>query len=297
MRELHGVVPDSEDSIPSLKRDILLFDKFHLSYLQDPMPKDIEVYRAYRNDLDFLRSRDVMLDFDDATMFEAGFQANWALGRDFQETLMSGPPRENPIDAIADFVVKFRELRNSDLKDDYMVRHLSTTLNGSPGFDVVPICKVPLPEILTTPDCRSEQVLTVALEALPFPDATCSWESILDFKASLHDKLWSFRRFLKTLSTTHQTEAEIKDDIEWSVNEYRKAMEIHHIKASESFFEVYVIPAVELVEDLAKFNWSKIGRGALAVTKRKVELLETEMKAPGRECAYVFEARKRFGAH
>jgi hypothetical protein len=31
------------------------------------------------------------------------------------------------------------------------------------------------------------------------------------------------------------------------------------------------------------------------VKKRKVELLEAEMKAPSRECAYVFDARKRFG--
>jgi hypothetical protein len=33
----------------------------------------------------------------------------------------------------------------------------------------------------------------------------------------------------------------------------------------------------------------------MAVKKRKVELLEAEMKAPGKECAYVFEARNSFG--
>ena len=33
-----------------------------------------------------------------------------------------------------------------------------------------------------------------------------------------------------------------------------------------------------------KFNWSKIAKGALQVGKRKVELMEAEMKAPGREC-------------
>ena len=79
------------------------------------------------------------------------------------------------------------------------------------------------------------------------------------------------------------------------LNEYSKAMHLHQIKASNSFLEVYVIPAIEIVEDLIKLNWSKIAKGALAVKKRKVELLEAEMKAPGRECAYVFEARKRFG--
>jgi hypothetical protein len=73
------------------------------------------------------------------------------------------------------------------------------------------------------------------------------------------------------------------------------AMKLHHLKAGNSFVEVYVIPVIELVEDLAKFNWSKIAKGALSVNERQVELMEAEMKAPGRECAYVFEAQKRFG--
>jgi hypothetical protein len=33
----------------------------------------------------------------------------------------------------------------------------------------------------------------------------------------------------------------------------------------------------------------------LSIKNRKVELIEAAMKAPGRECAYVFDARKRFG--
>ncbi len=79
------------------------------------------------------------------------------------------------------------------------------------------------------------------------------------------------------------------------LNEYSNAMKVHHLKSSEGFLEVYALPAVEVAEDLFKFNWSKIAKGALSVSKRKIELLEAEMKAPGRECAYVFDARKRFG--
>jgi hypothetical protein len=79
------------------------------------------------------------------------------------------------------------------------------------------------------------------------------------------------------------------------VNEYAKAMRIHHIKASQSFVDVFVISPLEIIENLVKFKWSKIAKGALSVDKRRIELLESEMKAPGRECAYVFDARKRFG--
>jgi hypothetical protein len=140
-----------------------------------------------------------------------------------------------------------------------------------------------------------ESVLEVALTALPAPDESSAWEDILNFKADLHDKQWGFRRFLRSLSLKQPTESEVRDEIEWMVNEYAKAMHVHNLKASPAFFEAYVIPGLEFIEDIVKFKWSKIAKGVVAVKKRKVELLEAEMKAPGKECAYVFEARKRFG--
>ena len=76
----------------------------------------------------------------------------------------------------------------------------------------------------------------------------------------------------------------------------RKGHANHKIKASQSFLDVFVISPLEIIENLVKLNWSKIARGALQVRKRRVELMEAEMKAPGRECAYVFDARRRFGS-
>jgi hypothetical protein len=66
------------------------------------------------------------------------------------------------------------------------------------------------------------------------------------------------------------------------------------IMASQSFVDVFLIAPLEIIENLVKFNWSKLAGGMLSVNKRKVELLEAEIKAAGRECAYVFDARKRF---
>jgi hypothetical protein len=72
-------------------------------------------------------------------------------------------------------------------------------------------------------------------------------------------------------------------------------MAIHHVKASKGVFEAVVIPAMEVVENVAKFNWSKVAKGIISAKIRKVELLEAEMKAPGHESAYVVEAKQRFG--
>lgn len=96
------------------------------------------------------------------------------------------------------------------------------------------------------------------------------------------------------MTNAPRTEGEVRDELEWCLNEYGKAMRICKIKARHSFVEAYLIPALEVFEDLLKFNWSKIVKGAISVQKRKVDLLEAEMKAPGRECAYVFQAGERF---
>ncbi len=71
-------------------------------------------------------------------------------------------------------------------------------------------------------------------------------------------------------------------------------MTIHKIKAAQSFLDVFVITPLEILENLVKLNWSKIAKGTLSIRKRTIELMEAEMKAPGRECAYVFDARKTF---
>jgi hypothetical protein len=92
-------------------------------------------------------------------------------------------------------------------------------------------------------------------------------------------KLWAFRRFLRGLAGTTKTEPEIRDEIEWSLNEYQRAMNLHRLKTTRSALELFVIPPLEFAENLLKLNWSKIAKGALSIRKRKVELMEAEMNA------------------
>jgi len=180
---------------------------------------------------------------------------------------------------------------------DLIIRIRAEALT-TPEYDVVPVCRTALPTTIQPPTegltyrGYSESVLSVALQAFPSPDDSCSWQDILDFKAEMHDKQWAFRRFLNDLATKPQKEAELRDDIEWMLNQYGKEMNRFKLKRSVSFMETYVIPTVEAFES---FKPSAFLKGLVSIKKRKIELLEAEIKAPGRECAYVFDARKRFG--
>jgi hypothetical protein len=144
---------------------------------------------------------------------------------------------------------------------------------------------------------QTESTLRVTINSLPLPSNDSPWEDVLNFKKDMRDnKLWDLHRFLRDLSTKRQTEAEIKDDIEWTLNEYGKAMRLHRLKFAQSAIEVYLIPALEILENLMKFKWSEIAKALLSAGKREIEMLEEESKLPGRECGYIFHAQERFAS-
>jgi hypothetical protein len=182
----------------------------------------------------------------------------------------------------------------NDLVSDLWPRLLSSTISRKTTFQTAPICKAQLPPSLKyNPTIINplHNVLTVSLQAFPVPDETCAWQDILDFKAEMRDKPWSYRRWLNDLAAKQRTDAEIRDDIEWSVNEYEKAMTLLKLKASASFMELYLVPTVEAFETLKPSAFLK---GLVSVKKREIAMLEAEANAPGGECAYVYDARKRF---
>jgi hypothetical protein len=295
MREVHGAVhaPMFEANPglfhASLKQHALMFNQLHVVSLDDFLRDRIiggspEERDSLISSMAFLRERGFLVDFfwGDVHNLVPGSITEY-----FREYCRTAPI---PVDELA-------------MHNDYcnfLVRSVSCIL-GEGDSNVVPLLTgqspLSLNHTLETSglDMQNSDVLRIAIEVFPVPGDQSSWQDILDFKGEARDKLWHFRRFLHTLATKKQTEAEIRDDIEWTLNEYRKAMEIYELKSSQSSIEVFVVSPLEIIENLVKFNWSKIAKGTLQVWKRKVELMEAEMKAPGRECAYLFDVRKRFG--
>jgi hypothetical protein len=302
MRELHGVIDLSEGDLSSLKRQALLFDRFHIATLTSSRAQDIEVCVAEAADLAFLRAQNLIVDIDMDKRIEGHMQSIVLRDTEFLRTVHSGPDQDkDPLAALEYFVQRSKNMLTRELQSDYMVRYLAadmknTTETGN-TIDVVPICRAPLPTKLMSADGRTEQVLSIALEAFPAPDETCAWQDILAFKADLRDKHWDFRHFLRTLATKPPADSDFQEEIEYFVNRYQRAMEAHKLKASRTAFEAYVIPAIEFLEDSFKFKVSKLAKLVVSAKYRKIELLDAELKAPGFECAYVFEVRKRFGQH
>lgn len=314
MRRLEGVMNIGLRDAYSLKKYSLLFDKLHLVEVSGAaFFYDMMYETGFRNtgtaaaQIDYLQEQGFVAIIDDG----AYSKIIHSIEED-AESLRFGINFVNASQIVSDAIMadfktaerkrSWENLRKSpeigDALSDSCVRLISSRLwKKNADNDIVSICRTELPVNIYQKMDHLEAILRVAFSQFPTPGEGSSWQDIFDFKHEMHDKQWNFRRFLHTLATERQTEAEIRDDIEWTLSEYTKAMNIHHLKAGESFVEVCVIPVIEFAEDLVKFNWSKIAKGVLGIKKRQIELMEAEMNAQGRECAYLFDAQKEFGTN
>ena len=268
-----------------LKRQALLFDRFALWG-----PNWSRIAEQTRADLDFLLSANVVYEVDLAKVVSS--IKSIPTGRNLGVLaslydLKGGQPSFTLTGNPGDWPAR-----------DLFTRFIAEWIPKKDAEAFIPVCEGSFYgayERQTAEDTQQE-VIEVALTEFPVPDETrCSWPDILEFRQESHDKKWTFNRFLRTLASTKQTPAEIRDDIEWTINEYSKAMQVHGLKSSSGLIEAYFLPALEVIEGFPIPKISSVLKAGVSIRKRKVELLESEMKAPGRECAYVFDARKKFG--
>jgi hypothetical protein len=145
-------------------------------------------------------------------------------------------------------------------------------------------------------------VIELAFVSFPVPDKDCPWEPIMEFRAEtrdpdsvLHGKAWDFRRFLHTLSTKNLSASELEDEFKHDFYEYVRAMKVYGIKTTNSTFKTYISAGADIISGLARLDFAKIVKGFMSCMTSSIELREAELKAPGRETAYVYEALKRFG--
>lgn len=283
MRELHGVIePSQYFSTFALKQQAFLFDKLHMIGLEgfiagaEAAAEDFGYSPEFTTELQFLRSVKFLnaVDWPRINKLVKATHKNGIVPDQGRPQLRSR--------SLIDLFSRDLEAKGIEAVGIFNSRrkvNFGSPLNKS-GREQVQVGRV----------------LQVAFSALPVPHEDCPWQDILEFRNEVRDKKWAFRRFLKSLATKELAELELREEVEWMVSEYTKAMQIHRLKASRGFIDVFIVSPLEIIENLLKFNWSKIAKGAVSVKQRKIELLEAELKAPGKECAYVFEARKRFGA-
>ncbi len=142
---------------------------------------------------------------------------------------------------------------------------------------------------------RKSSVVQIVLREVPMPKASVSWEKILEFRSDPDSisKLLTLRDWVTEVSHSNLTSEEIRDKTEYLMDQYRLHIKLHKLKTTAGLLETIVKGSTDILEDIAKFKISKLMEGLFSARRREIELLEAELKAPGREIAYIVKAKEQ----
>lgn len=139
-------------------------------------------------------------------------------------------------------------------------------------------------------------VISIVLERLPEPDEQTPWQDLIDFRREEKTRAQSLalRRWIRKMASGEFKQAEIIEELEYLYYEYEHYMQIQQMKINKGALETLVTVTAEIAEDLVKIKWGNLAKVPFVVKQRKIDLLEAERNAPGREIAYLATTRRRF---
>jgi hypothetical protein len=140
-------------------------------------------------------------------------------------------------------------------------------------------------------------VIEVTLNEFPTPDENVPYEEILAFKAeaSVQRDFELFRRWMrKRMRDENASLPEVREEISDLLSDYREHMELAKMKYHHGVVRTVVTAPLGMVEKVVKFQFSKLFDDFFDLKALKIGLVEAEIKAPGREVAYLEKAIQRF---
>jgi hypothetical protein len=139
-----------------------------------------------------------------------------------------------------------------------------------------------------------QDVIEIVLQSLPVPDETISWEEIIDFRADpeSYNRFIELQNWMFEVARGDLTPIEIEQKIEYLLHQYRKHMELHKMKYRNGILQTVVSAPFDLIEN---FKFGDAARQLFSLKQNKIDLLEGELNAPGREMSYIQLANDRFG--
>lgn len=252
-----------ESYLSELKRAALLFDR--LMTVELPMNHDTLTCMVHG-----------LVDGKDA------FVVGWPVEKDHQLDIRPPMLREGSLEAMTP---------DGETRSDELSRGVAAMFSATDMVSAV--------ALVSSPDVQGgtrTNVLHAVLNELPLPTTETPWEDIFAWRhdADARRKYARLRHWINQLARSDVSRIEVKDAVAAALADYQTYMSLHYRSMQRSRSEVVLLTTAEVLEDLVSFKWSRaIGR-LFALHRSEASILAEELKAPGREIAYISAARERF---
>lgn len=195
---------------------------------------------------------------------------------------------------------------DSDLRENYFLHHMlvcqfmnrmyCAALNNKSSDHFISIIKSGIDEQCIIKASQPMHAISVILKNFPEISTDDHLEKLVDFKKDPQTtlKLKRFREWVSDLVKKGLTDKELNQKLEVLLMEYTNHMDIHNLKYKVSKAQAIVIPTVEFIESFPFFKFSKPLKTNFELELNRINLLDAENKAPGREVAYVQKAKELF---
>lgn len=280
------------------RRDALLFDKVavpmlgwqirNLRWKQHPEPEET----AKANELEWLVEQGIIFEPPvyerlPSRRIRKNFDETDALMSQYMETYCKYQHSKNQGD-----LATLNEIR-------YTISDVCSRLEATliTEYEKHPACP-----ILYSLDSFSElpgtnaQVLQIIFENIPTPDPVTPWERIIDYRNDPETKygLAGLRTWVSEVVQSKLAAGEIRDRLAWELETYERYMSTHKLDQASGTLEVLILAAGEILENLARLKFGKVAKTLFSIRRRHLEVVKAELKAPGRELAYISRTQQVF---
>lgn len=137
-------------------------------------------------------------------------------------------------------------------------------------------------------------IIKVCLEMIPVPDSSAPWETILAYRESddVRRNYLALRRWMKKAATEFTGFRELKEEIEYLILERESHLRLYELKINYGAIETVLMIGSEVIENIARIKLSSAVKALFSLSRRNIQLLEAEHSAPGKEIAYISDARR-----
>lgn len=196
-----------------------------------------------------------------------------------------------PISKVGSFLALYSN------KFEYDRRGIAIDLHCNHGVNAFPIYAKNISLNGDFPAGKDE-IVNLILKQLPEPDYdTVSWEQIIDYRSDPETQkfLVFIRNWATSISKGTLTSGEIIEQMQYNCAKYEEYINLHKIKLNYGSLETLISIPAEMIEGVLKLKPTKIVNAIFKIKRQKVDLLEKEITAPGRDLAYVLKSNEYFG--
>ncbi|MCT3959081.1 hypothetical protein HZQ27_08160 [Elizabethkingia anophelis] len=144
---------------------------------------------------------------------------------------------------------------------------------------------------------KKEEIIQFILSDIPEIDISTSWEHIIEYRSdtSVRNKYLALINWVNKASNSNLKLSELKDEYDYLYSEYMQQFKLHKIKYNNSKLEILLNSTLNFVANIATKNYVSSIKDLFQFNIKKASLLQEESKIPGKEIAYIFHTKDKFG--